>query len=148
MLAIIAKDLFHHEQILNKFIEKFANFVEVREVSVGVSFSKFGRKYLSEDLKDDERVEVSGKKQNKKTRIKDIDRKIISITQTSGRIKFSHMAKILHQDSDKIRRHYEKLVKNNIIEGVTYSINPNYSEIKFFRLLFKLSGSIKREKDF
>lgn len=137
MIAIIAKDLFEHNNLLKEFLEKFDGFLRIKETSVGVAFRKFRRGYLV-DQKDEVRVSESGTQTEEVFKIKEIDSKIISLTQINGRIKYTEIAEILNIEPSQARRHYEKLVKNNVIKKVTYTLNPKEAGIKVYRLLVQV----------
>ena len=146
MIAIIAKDLFHHNDILNNFLGQFDGFIQVKEISIGVSFSKFNRNYISDHLTS-EKVEISGKKPVSRHNIDTLDKKIISLTQKNGRIKFTQMADILDEHPLKIQRHYKKLVSSGIIQSTTYSLSPQKNGVHFFRLLLQIANDKSRVND-
>ena len=138
MIAIIAKDLFEHNKVLSSVLEKLHEHVLIKETSIGVSFTKFARGYLT-DKKDNAFIFKSGKITTETIPLDEIDTKIISLTQINGRIKFSEIAKVLQIDINKARRHYEKLLKKEVIQTTVYTLNPKHSGVKMFRILVKLS---------
>lgn len=136
-LAIIAKDVFHHNKILQDIFEKYGKYITTSDIVVGLGFIKFPRTYLvGEENK--EKVKALSGGQVEIAKIQELDRKIISLLQTDGRMDFTKIAKKLESSPNLIQKHYHKLRKNNVITKITYTLNHSKLDITFYRVLFKI----------
>lgn len=136
-IAIIAKDVFGHNKILQDVFNEFGKFITMSEIVVGLGFLKFPRTYFLNKENEEGTESVSGG--FKKTlKLSDLDQKILSILQIDGRMEFSEMAKVLGTTVGVIHRSYTKMVKRGVITKTTFTLNYQNINMKMFRVLFKI----------
>lgn len=137
-LAIIAKDVFHHNKILQEIFEKYGKYITTSDIVVGLGFIKFPRTYLVGE-ENQEKIKALSGGHVKVVKIQELDRKIISLLQIDGRMDFTKIAKKLGSSPNLIQKHYHKLCKNNVITKITYTLNHSKLDITFYRVLFNIA---------
>jgi len=143
MLGIIAKDVFHHNQILQEIFNEYGQFITMSEIVVGLGFIKFPRTYLINEENKAGTFHASGGV-TEIAKLSELDRQILSLLQVDGRIEFTKIAKILGYTPGLIHRNYTKLVDEGVISKITYTINYDIIGLKLFRVLFKIKQFNKR----
>ena len=137
MIAIVTKDIFTQDQTLLEVLERFSPFVHVKEMVVGVSFYKLGRKYFYNGGKTIPSVSKSGT-DSKVPKLDALDRKILSVYQLHGRTSYEDAAKVIGVPVSTVRNRYEDLLKNNVILNTTFTLDYQKIGIKMQRNLLKL----------
>jgi Lrp/AsnC family leucine-responsive transcriptional regulator len=137
MIAIIAKDVFHHNQILQETFNDYGNYIVMSEMVVGVGFVKFLRSYLIGGENKEGKFSLSGGT-TEAVDLTEVERKMLSLLQTDGRIELTDMAKIIGVTPAIIHRYYTRLAKSGVITRITYTLNYKVVGLKLFRVLFKI----------
>jgi len=136
-IAIIARDVFHHTEILNDFYAHFGKFISMSEIVVGTGFIKFPRNYLIEKENQRELKVLSGGTTNT-IKLSELDRKIITFLLADGRMEFVQIARKLGVSTGLIHKHYYRLLKHEVITKITYTPNFQAMGIKHYRILVKI----------
>ena len=146
MLGIIAKDVFHHNQILEEVFNDYGQFIAMSEIVVGLGFIKFPRSYLIGEENTKGVFHASGGV-TEAVKLSELDRKIMSLLQTDGRLELTRIAKILNVTPALIHRGYKKLSEAGVISKMTFT--PDYGQLgfKLFRVLFKIKQFNKERID-
>lgn len=137
MLGIIAKDIFHHNEIMQDIFNKYGSFITQNDIFIGLGFIKFPRTYLINKQNEFQKFAFSGGT-TKKIKLSETDRKIISLLLEDGRIEFTKIAKILGTSVGLVHKHYNKLEKNGVITKVACTIDYQKAGLLFYRVLFKI----------
>jgi len=138
LLGIIGKDIFHHNKVLQSVFAKYGKYITMSEMIVGLGFIKFPRTYLINKNNESNQLAVSGGTTSKE-KLSELDRKILSLMQIDGRMEFTKMGEILQKTPALIQKHYNKLVKNNVITKITYTLNYEKIGLKLYRVQFKIT---------
>lgn len=138
MIGIIAKDVFHHNEVLQEVFNKYGKYIASSDIVVGLSFNKFPRSYLIEGENTKEKIFLSGGT-TKKAKLTKVDRKIISLLQIDGRMGFTDMAELIGVSKGLVHKRYKKMVADKVISKVTFTLNHKNMNLKLFRVLFKIS---------
>ncbi len=137
LIGIIAKDIFHHNQILQEIFSKYGQYITLSDIFVGLGFIKFPRYYLIDSENKFQTQAVSGGT-IEKTKLSEIDRKIVSLLLVDGRMEFTEMAKILDVSVGLIHKHYNKLEKSGVITKITFTLDYQKIGLLFYRVCFKI----------
>jgi Lrp/AsnC family transcriptional regulator, leucine-responsive regulatory protein len=137
MLGIIAKDVFHHNEILNSVYAKYGRFIAASDIVVGLGFIKFPRSYLAGTSNTAKKFFTSGGTP-KPAKLTTIDRQIISLLQQDGRLEFATIARLLNVSTGLIHQRFRKLQAENVITKITYTINYEKIGLILYRCLFKI----------
>ncbi|EKE16061.1 MAG: hypothetical protein ACD_11C00051G0003 [uncultured bacterium] len=137
LLGITGKDLFHHNEVLNSVFAKYGKFIAASDIVVGLGFIKFPRTYLIGKQNESREFSVSGGTK-KIVPLSEVDRKILSILQINGRMEFTKIAKILGVSVGLAHKHFNKLVKDQVITKITYTLDYQKIESILYRILFKI----------
>ncbi len=137
LIGIIAKDLFHHNQLLQNIFSKFGQFITMSDIFIGLGFMKFPRTYLVGQKNEFQKFAVSGGT-TEKIKLTENDRKILSLLQIDGRMEFTKIAKILGVSVGLVHKHYNKLEKNGVITKITFTINYQKAGLLLYRNCFKI----------
>ena len=137
LLGIIGRDLFHHNEILNGVFAKYGKFIAASDIVVGLGFIKFPRTYLVGKQNELREFSVSGGTK-KIAPLSEADRKILSILQVNGRMEFTKIAKILGVSVGLIHKHFNRLVKDQVIAKITYTLDYQKIGLLLYRILFKI----------
>ena len=137
MIAIIAKDVFHHNQILQEIFNEYGQYIVMSDIVVGLGFIKFLRSYLIGEENKENVFSLSGGS-TETVKLTEIERKILSLLQQDGRMEFTEIAKIIGVTPALIHRYYTRLVKEGVITRTTYTLNYDVVDLKLFRVLFKI----------
>ncbi len=136
-LGIISRDIFHHNEILQRIFAKYGSYITTSDIFVGLGFIKFPRTYLADKQNEFQKFSISGGTVEK-IKLSEIDRKIMSLLQINGRMEFTEIAKILGVSAGLIHKHFNKLEKNGIITKITYTINYPEVGLILYRVCFKI----------
>lgn len=136
-IAIIARDVFHHNEILQGVFEKYGSYVTMSDIVVGLGFIKFPRTYLV-GTENQEKIKALSGGSTETVKLFELDKKMLSLLQIDGRMDFTKMGKILSESSGLIQKHYHKLEKSNVISKITYTLNHAKLGMVFYRVLFKI----------
>lgn len=137
LLGIIGRDLFHHNEVLNSVFAKYGRFIAASDIVVGLGFIKFPRTYLIGKQNESREFSISGG--TKKTAsLSEADRKILSILQVNGRMEFTKIAKVLGVSAGLVHKHFNRLIKDQIITKITYTIGYQKIGLLLCRVLFKI----------
>ncbi len=137
MIAIIAKDIFHHNEILQDIFSKYGAFITQNDIFVGLGFVKFPRTYLVGKQNEFQKFALSGGTVEK-IKLSETDRKIISLLLEDGRMEFTKIAKILGVSVGLVHKHYNKLEKNGVITKIACTIDYQKAGLLFYRVAFKI----------
>lgn len=137
MIAIIAKDVFHHNQVLQEIFNEYGQYITMSEMVVGVGFVKFLRSYLIGEENKEQIFSLSGGS-TEIVRLMEIERKILSLLQIDGRMELTEIAKTIGVTPALIHRYYTRLVRKGVITRITYTLNYEVIGLKAFRVLFKI----------
>ncbi|MEI7891150.1 MAG: winged helix-turn-helix transcriptional regulator [bacterium] len=137
LIGIIAKDLFHHNQILQDIFSKFGQFISNSDIFIGLGFMKFPRTYLLGKKNEFQKFAVSGGT-TEKIKLTEDDRKILSLLQIDGRMEFTKIAKILGCSVGLVHKHYNKLEKNGVITKITFTLDYQKAGLLLYRNCFKI----------
>ena len=137
LIGIIARDVFHHNEVLQEVYAKYGQYITMSDIVVGLGFIKFPRTYLVGKSNIDEDSTQSGGT-TEKIKLSELDRKILSLLQIDGRMEFAKIAKHLNISTSLAQKHYIKLVDTGVITKITYTINYHRAEMKLYRVLFKI----------
>lgn len=136
-IAIIARDVFHHNEILQDVFEKYGSYVTMSDLVVGLGFIKFPRTYLI-GTENQEKIKALSGGSSAAVKISELDRKILSLLQEDGRMDFTKIGKIVGESPGLVQKHYHKLKESNVISKVTYTLNHAKLGMVFYRVLFKI----------
>jgi len=137
MLGIISKDIFHHNEVLQSVFEKYGKHITMCDMVVGLRFVKFPRTYLVGKLNTYGSFSTSGG--TKETaKLSEVDRKMMSLLQVSGRMEFTEIARTLGVSVGLVHKHYSKLVRNGLITKVTYTLNYQNLGLILYRVLLRI----------
>lgn len=136
-IAIIARDVFHHNEILQSIFEKYGSYVTMSDLVVGLGFIKFPRTYLIGEENQEKMKALSGGS-TEAVKISELDRKMLSLLQEDGRMDFTKMGKIVGESPGLVQKHYHKLERSGVISKVTYTLNHTKLGMVFYRVLFKI----------
>jgi DNA-binding Lrp family transcriptional regulator len=137
LIGIIAKDLFHHNQILQNIFSKFGQFISNSDIFIGLGFMKFPRTFLLDKTNEFQKFAVSGGT-TEKIKLAENDHKILSLLQIDGRMEFTKIAKILGCSVGLVHKHYNKLEKNGVITKITFSLDYQKAGLLLYRNCFKI----------
>lgn len=137
LLGIIGRDLFHHNEVLNGVFAKYGRFIAASDIVVGLGFIKFPRTYFVGKQNESREFSISGGAK-KTASLSEADRKILSILQVNGRMEFTKIAKVLGVSAGLVHKHFNKLVKDQIITKITYTIGYQKIGLLLYRVLFKI----------
>ena len=137
MLAIIARDIFHHNEILQDIFSKYGQYITMSDIFVGLGFIKFPRTYLIGKQNEFQKFAVSGGT-TEKIKLSENDRKIVSLLLQDGRMELTEIAKILGVSVGFVHKHFNKLEKNGVITKIAYTINYQKAGLLFYRVAFKI----------
>ncbi len=137
MIAIIAKDIFHHNEILQDIFSKYGAFIAQNDIFIGLGFVKFPRTYLVGKKNEFQKFAVSGGT-TEKIKLSETDRKIISLLLEDGRMEFTKIAKILGVSVGLVHKHFNKLEKNGVITKIACTLGYQKAGLLFYRVLFKI----------
>ncbi|MDP1619880.1 MAG: AsnC family transcriptional regulator, partial [bacterium] len=93
LIAIISRDIFHHNEILQDIFSKYGQYITLSDIFIGLGFVKFPRTYLVGKANEFQKFALSGGT-TEKIKLTEIDRKIISLLLIDGRMEFTKIAKI------------------------------------------------------
>ncbi|HCP08822.1 MAG TPA: hypothetical protein DIT25_03440 [Candidatus Moranbacteria bacterium] len=137
LIAIIAKDVFHHTEVLQNIFTKYGSNITMSDIFVGLGFIKFPRTYLANKENEFQKFAVSGGT-TEKIKLSETDRKIISLLLQDGRMEFTKMAKILGVSVGLVHKHFNKLGKNGVITKITFTLDYQKMGMLFYRVCFKI----------
>lgn len=137
LIGIIAKDVFHHSQVLQEIFSKYGQNIAMSDIFIGLGFMKFPRTYLIERENEFQRFAASGGS-TEKIKLSENDRKILSLLQIDGRMEFTKIAKILDCSVGQVHKHYNKLEKSGVITKITFTIDYQKAGLLLYRNCFKI----------
>lgn len=137
LIGIIAKDLFHHNQILQDIFSKFGEHITMSDIFIGLGFMKFPRTYLLGKENEFQKFAISGGT-TEKIKLSENDRKILSLLQIDGRMEFTKIAKILGASVGLVHKHYNKLEQSGVITKITFTIDYSKAGLLLYRNCFKI----------
>ncbi|MFA4930963.1 MAG: winged helix-turn-helix transcriptional regulator [Patescibacteria group bacterium] len=137
MLGIIAKDVFHHNEVLNSVFAKYGQYISSSDIVVGLGFIKFPRSYLANTKNTAKKFYTSGGTPII-AKLTEIDRKIISLLQIDGRLEFTKIARLLNVSTGLIHQRFKKLQAEKVITKITYTMNYQKLGLHLYRCLFKI----------
>ncbi|KKP92853.1 MAG: Transcriptional regulator, AsnC family [Candidatus Moranbacteria bacterium GW2011_GWD2_36_12] len=137
LIGIIAKDLFHHNQLLQNIFSKFGQHITMSDIFIGLGFMKFPRTYLVDQKNEFQKFAVSGGT-TEKIKLTENDRKILSLLQIDGRMEFTKIAKILSVSVGLVHKHYNKLERNGVITKITFTLDYQKAGLLLYRNCFKI----------
>lgn len=137
MIGIIARDIFHHNEILQDVFSKYGQQIVSNDIFVGLGFVKFPRTYLLGKENEFQKFAVSGGT-TEKIKLSETDRKILSLLQIDGRMEFTQIAKILGCSIGLVQKHYVKLEKSGVITKITFTIDYQKAGMLLYRNCFKI----------
>lgn len=137
MLGIISKDIFHHNEVLQSIFEKYGEYITMSDIVVGLGFIKFPRTYLVGKPNTFGSFSASGGAKEA-VKLSEIDRKMMSLLQMSGRMEFTEIARTLGVSVGLVHKHYSKLVRNNLITKITYTLNYQNLGLILYRVLLRI----------
>jgi len=137
MLALIAKDVIQHNEILQDIFTKYGAYITRSDIFVGLGFIKFPRTYLMNKENEFQKFAVSGGT-TEKPKLSEADRKIISLLLQDGRMELTKIAKILNVSVGLVHKHFNKLEKDGVITKTAYTLNYQKAGLIFYRVLFKI----------
>ncbi|HEX8974109.1 MAG TPA: winged helix-turn-helix transcriptional regulator [Patescibacteria group bacterium] len=137
LIGIIARDVFHHNEILQDIYNKYGQYITYSDILVGLGFIKFPRTYLVGKQNEFQKHAVSGGT-TEKTKLSETDRKIVSLLLQDGRMEFTKIAKILNVSVGLVHKHYQRLEKSGVITKITYTIDYQKAGLLFYRVAFKI----------
>ena len=137
MLGIIGKDVFEHNKILQNIFAKYGSYIATNDIVIGLSFKKFPRTYLigAENVEGEQ--ETSGGI-TEEVKLSEIDRKMISLLQTDGRMEFTKMAQKIGVAPGLIQKHFVQLKKLGVIPKITFTPNYKLMDMVLYRVLLKV----------
>lgn len=136
-IAIIARDVFHHNEILRSVLGKYGSYVTMSDLVVGLGFIKFPRTYLVGE-ENRGRVRALSGGSTEAVKMTELDRKMLSLLQVDGRMDFTKIGKIVGESPGLVQKHYHKLAKSNVISKITYTLNHAKLGLVLYRVLFKI----------
>lgn len=136
-ICIIARDVFHHTEILNEFYARFGQFVTMSDIVVGIGFVKFPRTYLVGEENTRETKALSGGT-TEQVKLSELDRKIIALLLKNGRMEFARIARTLGVSTGLIHKHYYRMVEKGVITKITYTPNYRTLGLTHYRILVKI----------
>lgn len=137
LIAIIGRDIFHHNEILQEIFSKYGEYIATSDIFVGLGFMKFPRTYLVGKENEFQQTAVSGGT-TKKIKLSEIDRKMVSLLLVDGRMEFTKMAKILGVSVGLIHKRFNRLEKNEVITKITFTLDYQKIGLLFYRCAFKI----------
>jgi DNA-binding Lrp family transcriptional regulator len=137
LIGIIAKDVFHHNQVLQDIFSKYGQYITANDIFIGLGFMKFPRTYLLGKSNEFQKFAVSGGT-TEKIKLSEIDRKMLSLLQIDGRMEFTKIAKILGVSVGLVHKHYNKLEKNGVITKITFTLDYQKAGLLLYRNCFKI----------
>jgi len=137
LIAIISRDIFHHNEILQDIFSHYGQYVAMSDIFVGLGFIKFPRTYLANKPNEFQKFAVSGGT-TEKIKLAEIDRKIISLLLIDGRMEFTKIAKVLGVGTGLVHKHYNKLEKSGAITKITFTLDYQKIGLLLYRCCFKL----------
>lgn len=140
MICITTKDVFHHNEILNKFFSDFGKYISMSDMVVGLGFKRFPRSYLL-GQENTEKTEFISGGSTKTADLTKTDRQIMSLLQQDGRMEFTEIAKILNVSVSLVHDRLKRLNQKKVITKTTYTLNHKAIGYKLYRVLFRLMQS-------
>jgi len=148
MICITTKDVFHHNEELNRLFQQWGKHITMSEMCVGLGFQQFPRTYLVDKDNAGKKFFISGGTKEV-AKINETERKIMSVLQQSGRMEFTELAKILGISTSMAHTAYNNLVRRKVVNKTSFTFNHVVIGMKLFRVLFKISQSNEeRNKQF
>jgi len=146
LIGIIARDVFHHNEILQEVFSKYGKYITMSDIIVGIGFIKFPRSYLIEKENTEGIFHTSGGSKEI-INLSEVDKKIMSLLQIDGRMDFSKMAKIIGVSIGLVHKRYKRLRKKEVITKITHTLNHKKMGIKLYRNAFKIMQFNKKRVD-
>ncbi|HFC10610.1 MAG TPA: Lrp/AsnC family transcriptional regulator [Candidatus Kaiserbacteria bacterium] len=146
LIGIISRDIFHHNEILQEIFSKYGKYITMSDIFVGLGFTKFPRSYLINKENKFQNSAISGGT-TKKTKLSEIDRKIISILLVDGRMEFTKIAEILDVSVGLVHKHFNRLERDKVITKITFTIDYQKLGLLLYRVCFKIIHFDKKKID-
>ncbi len=137
LIGIIAKDVFHHTQVLQNVFNKYGQHITMSDIFVGLGFIKFPRTYLVGKENEFQKFAVSGGT-TERIKLSETDRKIISLLLQDGRMEFTKMAKLLGVSVGLVHKRFNRLEKSGVISKITFTLDHQKLGTLFYRCCFKI----------
>jgi DNA-binding Lrp family transcriptional regulator len=138
MICITTKNVFSHNEEVNKILKDWGQYITMSEMNVGLGFQQFPRTYLL-DKDNTERISYLSGGTKETAKINETERKIMSILQINGRTEFTEIAKILGISAGMAHSAYKSLLNKKIINKTAFTFNHEAIGIKLFRIIFKIA---------
>ena len=146
LIAIITKDVFSHNKILQDFLSLYGKYIKMTDTLVGIGFIKFPRSYLIGKENSPGIADHSGGT-TELAQLLELDRKILSILQIDGRMELSRIAEILEVSKSLIYKRYKKLVEKKVISKTTFTFNHKKLAMQLYRNAFRITQFNKEGVD-
>lgn len=137
LLGFISKDIFSHNEMLQKFFTRYGQHVSSSDIFVGLGFIKFPRTYLVGKENQPRQHAISGGT-TKKITLTELDRKMISLLLVDGRMEFTKIAQILNISPGLAQKRYVRLIESGVITKIALTIDHQKLGILLYRVCFKI----------
>lgn len=137
LLGFISKDIFGHNEMVQKFFTRYGQYISSSDIFVGLGFIKFPRTYLIGTKNQTQQSAASGGT-SEKIKLTEIDRKMLSLLLIDGRMDFTKIATILDVSVGLIHKRYAKLVSSGVITKTAFTIDHQKLGILLYRVCFKI----------
>ena len=146
VIEFFAKNADEFNEILEKAIERFKEYIKLYEISTILEIHCYKRRYIYDNKKEISFL-VGGKVQN--LRIDDIDKKIISELKSNAQLSNTQIAQKLGLARNTIKYRIEKLAEKGIILGYKLFYRPQALGFQSYKLFISMKNLYSgKEKEF
>ena len=139
MLAPISQNVYEHNELIQNTIERYSKHLVMNEVINAIAFIKFPRKFLAPEKSEKPIIPAQSGGHTRVAKLSILDRKIISLLQIDGRMRYSEMARRLGRSVSVVQKHHRKLLDEGVITKTTFTFNHEVVGLRLYRVLFKIS---------
>ncbi|MFA5871927.1 MAG: winged helix-turn-helix transcriptional regulator [Parcubacteria group bacterium] len=138
MVCIATKDIFSHNEELNKVLKTWGKNIAMCEVGVGLDFQQFPRTYLVGKDNTEKVLHISGGA-SELQKINETERKVMSVLQQEGRMEFTELAKVLGISTSMAHTSFKKLFRRKVVSKTALTLNHAVIGTKHFRVVMKIA---------
>jgi DNA-binding Lrp family transcriptional regulator len=138
MICIATKDIFSHNQELNKVLKTWGKNITMCETGVGLDFRQFPRTYLLEKENTEKILHISGGTTGL-AKINETERKLMSVLQQEGRMEFTELAKVIGISTSMAHTSFKNLFRRKVVSKTAMTLNHAMIGMKLFRVVMKIA---------
>jgi len=134
---ILARDKAHFTKIRQEILNKISKFLETYTISTGTEQEVFPTKVFGV------KTERSFSNSTKKTKLDNVDLKILELLSHNSRIEYKEISKKLNLTANAIKHRIKNLEKSKIILGYTISVDLRKLNYEWYNVQLKVTNHQK-----